>query len=256
MIIRQSIPRKISGVYMIRNLFDGKRYIGSSRGCIRHRWSKHLADLARGKHANYRLSLAWNRGLGKEALEFSVIEICRPEDCITREQWWLDNELPEYNIAKKAFCNPEMLAQKRAEKSGRNKGFRHTPETIEKMRKAARERGPMPQWVRDIIAAKNTGKVAPNRGVPMSAEAKAKLSASKKGQRLSPEVIERVRLANTGKKRTAEFCERMRLLNLGNTNSRGRVLTEQHKRNISEAQKNKWASGTRKPMKPRKPKIQ
>jgi group I intron endonuclease len=63
-----------SGVYVITNTKDGKRYVGVSRD-IDSRWYAHRNDLKRGKHGSASLQQAWNE-YGEGAFVFAVLEEC------------------------------------------------------------------------------------------------------------------------------------------------------------------------------------
>jgi group I intron endonuclease len=63
-----------SGVYTIRNLFDGKQYVGSAARSLKRRWKSHRQQLRSKSHHNYKLLTAWCR-CGETAFEFDVIEL-------------------------------------------------------------------------------------------------------------------------------------------------------------------------------------
>lgn len=98
------------GIYRIKNSINNKIYIGSTKN-IEARWAKHRALLRHNKHQNAHLQNAWNK-YGENAFIFEVIEECKIEDLINREQFFIDNLNPEYNqtaIAGKV----EMTAERR-----------------------------------------------------------------------------------------------------------------------------------------------
>lgn len=78
-----------SGVYAIKNKQNGKVYIGSGASNIRQRWRHHLHYLRKNNHGNSHLQAAWNH-YGESEFQFSVLELCDPEHCIQREQYWID----------------------------------------------------------------------------------------------------------------------------------------------------------------------
>jgi len=63
-------------VYRIRNLFNGKKYIGSTRNC-RSRMQYHINRLRAGKHHCSILQRAFNKH-GEKAFVFEII------DCVGR----------------------------------------------------------------------------------------------------------------------------------------------------------------------------
>jgi group I intron endonuclease len=77
-----------SGIYQIRNLVNGKRYVGSAVN-IRARWASHRYYLRSGKHHSDHLQSAWNK-YGEDSFEFSVVEFCAREELLAREQFHID----------------------------------------------------------------------------------------------------------------------------------------------------------------------
>lgn len=121
------------GIYCIRCLISGKRYIGSSKA-IRMRWSHHRNSLRRGKHTSPRLQKAWNKH-GEAAFVFEVIEECSRDDLFIREQFHIDALKPDYNsmlmvrvITKemRAKMNAAMRAKMALHTHCRN-GHEYTP---------------------------------------------------------------------------------------------------------------------------------
>lgn len=113
----------IAGVYTITNISNGKLYVGSTIHTERRRL-EHFSALANNKHINKHLQNAYNK-YGKESFEFEVIEILEITDNIKvklleREQFWIDNLKPQYNILLVA---------------GSNLGYQHTEKTKQKISK-------------------------------------------------------------------------------------------------------------------------
>src|ERR1700744_5225889 len=84
----------ITGVYCIRNLVTGKRYVGSATRSFAKRWTVHKAVLNKGRHHSKHLQASWNK-YGEARFSFEVLERCLPDNCIPREQYWIDS----YNSA-------------------------------------------------------------------------------------------------------------------------------------------------------------
>lgn len=86
------------GVYIITNLVNGKRYIGSSRNLkerlIRHKW-----ELDKGIHVNDYLQNAWNK-YGEDSFEYGILCLCDNDKQFEQEQYYIDSINPEYNIQK------------------------------------------------------------------------------------------------------------------------------------------------------------
>lgn len=67
-----------SGIYGIRNIVNGKIYVGQTKD-FKHRWREHVRELNHNIHHNKHLQNAWNK-YGEENFEFFVIEKCSPTD--------------------------------------------------------------------------------------------------------------------------------------------------------------------------------
>lgn len=170
---------KVSGIYLIRNLLDGKVYIGSSVN-IRKRWQSHHQLLCKNKHHSSHLQRAWNRD-GSDYFIFQVIELCSPDVLVEREQFWFNAHSAcdaryGYNIGLFADApmrgrkmRPESIAKVVAAITGR----KHPPGTGAKIAAALRGRK-RPLSVMAGALAANTGRKA-------TAETRAKMSAKRKG---------------------------------------------------------------------------
>jgi len=93
------------GIYQIRNVLNGKIYIGSSVS-LSDRKNNHFAMLRSGKHKNVKLQYSFNKH-GESAFVFEVLEtIHRESEKFSREQYYLDTLKPfgenGYNIIKVA----------------------------------------------------------------------------------------------------------------------------------------------------------
>lgn len=77
----------IQGIYSIKNLTTGKRYIGKSQA-IRNRWYQHRTDLRCNRHFNIYLQNAWNK-YGEKDFKFEVLERCTKDELKEREIYWV-----------------------------------------------------------------------------------------------------------------------------------------------------------------------
>jgi group I intron endonuclease len=115
----QDVPRKSTGVYLITCHGNGRVYVGSAANCFRHRWSIHKNTANKGQHANRIFQRNWKK-YGAESFAFEVIEFCSREDCISREQHWIEHH---------DAANPEK-GMNIAPKAGSSIGVKRTPEMI------------------------------------------------------------------------------------------------------------------------------
>jgi len=86
---------KISGIYIIENLSNGKRYVGSSKE-VHKRWRKHRGDLKNNRHGNSHLQSSWNK-YGENNFKFFILEECEENLLIEREEKAINELKPEYN---------------------------------------------------------------------------------------------------------------------------------------------------------------
>lgn len=94
-----------SGIYVIENLINGKRYLGSSKN-IKKRFKRHIRELNNGNHHNVYLQNSCNK-YGAVNFKLKVIEICFEYELLELEQKYL-NEIFDnvdcnskyYNIGK------------------------------------------------------------------------------------------------------------------------------------------------------------
>lgn len=95
------------GVYKIYHTYNKtKIYVGSASsthklGGFNNRFNRHLKSLLLGNHHNSKLQYVVNK-YGLKGIKFQILEYCNSEDCIIREQYWIDKLNPFYNIAKTA----------------------------------------------------------------------------------------------------------------------------------------------------------
>lgn len=77
-----------SGIYQIRNLVNGKVYIGSAVD-LRNRAKTHLSNLKLNKHPNKHLRAAYNKH-GAENFQFEILEFCDKQSLLEKETIWIE----------------------------------------------------------------------------------------------------------------------------------------------------------------------
>lgn len=85
----KNMPKK-SGIYQIRNLVNGKIYVGSAVN-LRRRKREHFNRLKNNKHPNIKLQRAYKK-YGENNLVFEIIELVpNKEQLLDREQYYIDH---------------------------------------------------------------------------------------------------------------------------------------------------------------------
>lgn len=95
-----------SGIYCIENIKSGKKYIGSSC-CIYHRLKRHLCDLRKNRHSNKILQSSFNKN-GENVFIAYSIEFCSEEDLLIREEFYIGEIKPYFNIIKVKLRKPHL----------------------------------------------------------------------------------------------------------------------------------------------------
>lgn len=213
-----------SGIYVITNGVNGKRYVGQSVN-IHRRWNGHRSALERGNHSNIKLQRAWAR-YGSEAFAFSVQEIVSDTAALDeREQRWMDTLRPEYNLAPNAGSNrglrasPETIARRIASLTGQKR----TPEQCTRISEAKKAR---------IAERRAMGIVQPSsfKGRTHTEEAKRKNSESRRGKGCVPcsrEKAEKIGAAQRGRPVSAEKRAQISATLTGRSTGRGQLTPEQ-----------------------------
>ena len=106
--------KKLSGIYSIICLINGKYYVGSSVN-IYNRKSNHFSELRKNKHGNPHLQYTYNL-YGKDAFVFTLIEEHPEIGLLDYEQTYLDVAEKEqqhtFNICFIAGGGPAMCGEK------------------------------------------------------------------------------------------------------------------------------------------------
>ncbi len=164
-----------TGIYEIRNIVTGKRYIGSAVH-FRRRKAVHLALLRAGKHRNAKLQASWDKH-GERAFEFRLLVVCGREDLVMYEQRLIDgfntvgdgyNLLP---VAGSALGFRHSNQHKASLAGNQNaRGMKHSDETRRRLAQAS-------------LGNKH------GLGHKRSAEHRAAISLAHKGRKQSPEQV-------------------------------------------------------------------
>ncbi len=162
-----------SGIYMWTNLENGKFYLGSAKNLeTRLKAYYNVNHLARetNRYIN-RALLKW----GYSSFSLTILEYCSVNDLIKREQYYLDQLNPQYNICRTA---------------GSTLGKLHSSEAKDKISKTKK--------------ATYLGEANSFFGKTHSEESIKKMVGSKSGKTLSELTIEKIRATRKGSKFTEE----------------------------------------------------
>jgi len=250
-----------SGIYIIRNLKNGKFYIGQAVN-FHTRWQEHRRTLRLNTHHNIHLQAAWNK-YGEKSFKFMVLEYCSIDKLDEREQVQLDSHAMSdqcYNIALDATApmrGRKVSAETRAKRSllmrgekhpmfgkpGVMRGKHHSQETRERMSIAQSNRSP--ETCKKLSEAK--------LGHTVSPETREKIRASKIGQKHTEEVKQqiaeagrnrapiseetRAKMSAIQKNRSDETRQKLSAARHGISPMQGKVMSEEHKRKIGEVNK-------------------
>lgn len=181
-------------IYVVTNNVNGKRYVGQTTRSVKTRWRAHLAA-AKTKSGHCRALYAAIRKYRSES--FTVETVAQAKTML------LLNEMEQQLIREMDTRSPHGYNLK----AGGDNGGAHHDETKAKM------------------SASQKGR---NKGVPLTAEHRANISASLTGRRPTPETLAKLR----GRKMPLEQRERLK----------NRVFTEEHRVRISEGLKGRYYS--------------
>lgn len=180
----------IHGIYQIRNKVNSKCYVGSSTD-IESRCKEHLYSLYRSDHPNRYLQHAWDK-YGEKNFEFLIIEEQKDVlKLILREQYYIDELKPEYNLSPTAgsplgYKHTKKVRDEMSQKLKES----YTPERRQKISKAFKGITKTPEHRQKISDAL--------KGVPKSLEHCQKISKARKGVPLSPEHRRKIGDAHKG----------------------------------------------------------
>ena len=119
--------KAVCGIYEIKNLVNGKVYIGQSID-IRSRWIMHKWELNSGRHNNSHLQRAWDKH--NRQFSFSILEVCPPGQLDAREIQWI----------KERRSNDPKYGYNVTTGGDGARGYKKTPEQCERLSAALKGR--------------------------------------------------------------------------------------------------------------------
>lgn len=170
-----------SGIYIIKNIVNGKRYVGSSHN-IFVRMHKHLYRLRNGTHGIRDLQEEFST-LGEINFNISVLHYCPVVFLTLYEQNAQDALNPEYNTLKKA-ARHDTSEETKAILRDLNLGKVMSDSACRKMAIAkigtAHHCVPHSEESKKKMSDSKKGRPSPKRGTKMSEESKARMRVSRR----------------------------------------------------------------------------
>lgn len=161
-----------SGIYLIRNILNGKCYVGSSKN-LEWRKHRHFTQLRNGDHHCSHLQRSFLKH-GEDAFVFVVVEMVADlGKLIEREQHWIDETKKNVRLYNSAMVAGSQLGIKRSE------------ETIQKMRLAQKGKV-IGEEARKKMSKAKLGTCF-RKGKKASDDTRKRISDSKKGTVVSDE---------------------------------------------------------------------
>ena len=239
------------GVYIIENVINHKKYIGSSKN-LKKRKLCHFNNLRKNKHCTCHLQLAFNK-YGEESFEFRAILYCEESELLEMER----QAFILYNCCDRRYgynLNQDPTTTK------------HSPETCEKLSIANKGKKLSEEHKKNIsisgkgrvfsdehkrkIGEAQIGKILSEEHKqklrkPKSEEHKRKLSLARTGIKLSEE--HKKKISWKGRKHSTETKRKLSIINSGkNHYNFGKKATPEIRKKLSEARKNKpWTAARR-----------
>ena len=239
-------------IYKIENTVNGKFYIGSTvKPKLRKR--DHFTRLRGNRHNNTKLQSAWNY-YGENNFTLTVIEVLEnveSNQLIEREQFYLDNHKPHYNLSPNASNSGRILSEETKRKISATKkkaglvteGFKgkvHTEKTKSAMRdKRKGEKNFMfgkthTEEARRKISITHQNKV-------ITEEQRLAVSKRLKGRKFSEEHKQKISEALTGRTHTEEQRRKNSNAKKGTIPwNKGKKHTEETKARMREAKKKSY----------------
>jgi len=229
-----------SGIYQIRNLNNGKVYVGSAKH-FKSRYYQHIKSLEKGSHHNKHLQSAFNLE-GTDTFIFEVLEVVQGEQCdrLLVEQRRLDMYLENwelcYNFKKQAEADSRSCFSKTPEETRRRMSEAinlHYSNPENRLKQSQRMKG-IKKKPFTKEHCENLGKA--HLGRLCSEQTKQKMSESAKQNCQDPEHIKMK--SESGKKRWEEHPEHK--VRASETMKEHYAKNPEAKKAISKTTKERW----------------
>lgn len=285
----------VPGIYQIRNMHNGRVYVGQA-ACIKIRWAAYCAPITGKRRFNRFMYNDYKKCLTllghDDFMVFTILERmpgATKQERVAREAAHIaaiyDDQIVCYNIQKDSICTDRCFSLSPAETSSKITAALKASwqDPVYRAHMLTKRRDPsFRQAISVALTGRKTGPVSDttrekmrvvrlavwekkraegtthhkNPHPPITAETRAKLSASAKGRKASPETLAKMSVARaghvvteetrakiaaalTGRKRESPSPETRAKQSAAMT---GRVRTEEHKRNIGNVHRGRKRS--------------
>jgi len=182
-----------SGIYLIKNMVNGKGYIGSTTD-LDGRKITHFQELKGNRHHNYHLQSSYNKH-GRDKFEFYVLAYCSSEKLLTKEDFYMKylktlNRNYGYNLVT---AERHVFSEETREKIRQSKlGTKASEETKKKLREIRKGKKPFlghsfSQETKNKMSERARGNKNP-LGFKHSEEAKQKIRETKARRKQSKNI--------------------------------------------------------------------
>ena len=168
----------MTGIYIIKNLIDGKVYVGQSKD-VRKRLSHHKAYLRRGVHYNTYLQRAFRKH-GEKAFKFGVVCKCPEDELDERERGWIDwyqSTDRKHGYNRELGGNAKKIIAEETRRKISKIAHNRSAETKHKISEAAKRRQPISNETRHRMSESQKGRTHND-------ETRRKISNALKGRTL------------------------------------------------------------------------
>ncbi|HQF37286.1 MAG TPA: hypothetical protein PLL26_06655 [Candidatus Dojkabacteria bacterium] len=86
-----------TGVFIIHSKADDMIFVGSASRSFKSKWAEHNSLLRRNMHGTWMLQWLYHR-YGIDNFSYYMIEVCPPEDCLKRKNYYVNLLEPEINF--------------------------------------------------------------------------------------------------------------------------------------------------------------
>jgi len=193
--------KKISGIYCIENLINGKKYIGQASDLYKRK-NAHFLNLNNGVHPSKHLQFAFNK-YGKDNFVFKVLIYCESFELTKYEQFFVD------------IIPNKLLYNKCLECVNSKKGVR-TSEKTKKILSKMKKGKSFSDEAKNHMSVARMGEKNSFFGRHHTEETKKRISEIKKNP--SEETRQKISNSNKGKHHTEEAKKKISLMTSGKNN--------------------------------------